>query len=213
MRHHHRGSRPHVQGSGKALRVRHSARNLTDGGGLVLVRKPFDRSALAGWIDGRAKKELTQLSAGETAVDDTGGDAPLWSLAVVAHQTGRPRPPPENFLSASSPPRRALNHAIPPPRARLSLHAKPIPKIASAMPAPVSPQPATTPVLGLPSPTQPPRNLTTPPPRRPFSPPGTKSAAKPAPMQDPGQLHRGLPQHPPDLLVAGLRGGPRGEVR
>ena len=57
MRHHHTGSRPHVQGSGKALRVRHSARNLTDGGGLVLVRKLFDRLALAGWIDGRAKKE------------------------------------------------------------------------------------------------------------------------------------------------------------
>ena len=46
-----------MQGSGKALRVRHSARNLTDGGGLVLVRKLFDRLALAGWIDGRAKKE------------------------------------------------------------------------------------------------------------------------------------------------------------
>ena len=35
-----------MQGSGKALRVRHSARNLTDGGGLVLVRKLFDRLAL-----------------------------------------------------------------------------------------------------------------------------------------------------------------------
>ena len=57
VRHHHTGSRPHVQGSGKAPRVRHSARDLTDGGGLVLVRNPFDRLALAGWIDGRAKKE------------------------------------------------------------------------------------------------------------------------------------------------------------
>ena len=57
MRHHHTGSRPHARGSGKAPRVRHGARDLTGGGGLVLVRKPFDRLALAGWIDGRAKKE------------------------------------------------------------------------------------------------------------------------------------------------------------
>ena len=35
-----------MQGSGRALRVRHSARNLTDGGGLVLVRALFDSS---GW--------------------------------------------------------------------------------------------------------------------------------------------------------------------
>ena len=53
----HTGSRPHVQGSGRALRVRHSARNLTDGGGLVLVRKLFDRFALAGWIDRRGERE------------------------------------------------------------------------------------------------------------------------------------------------------------
>ena len=46
-----------MQGSGRALHVRHSARNLTDGGGLVLVRKLFDRFALAGWIDHRAKGE------------------------------------------------------------------------------------------------------------------------------------------------------------
>ncbi|MDE2794822.1 MAG: hypothetical protein OXL34_08400 [Gemmatimonadota bacterium] len=57
MRHHHTGIRPHVQGSGRALRVRHSARNLTDGGGTVLVRKLFDRLGLAGWIDRRAEKE------------------------------------------------------------------------------------------------------------------------------------------------------------
>ena len=57
MRHHHTGSRPHVQGSRRPLRVRHSAQNLTDGGGLVLVRKLFDRFGLAGWIDGQANKE------------------------------------------------------------------------------------------------------------------------------------------------------------
>ena len=32
-------------------------------------------------------EELVQLSAGKTAVDDTGGNALLWSLAVVAYQT------------------------------------------------------------------------------------------------------------------------------
>jgi len=57
VRHHHTGSRPHVQGRGQPLRVRHSARNLTDGGGLVLVRKLFDRMGLAGWIDTRTGKE------------------------------------------------------------------------------------------------------------------------------------------------------------
>ena len=57
MRHHHTGSRPHVQGSRRPLRVRHSAQNLTDGGGLVLVRKLFDRFGLAGWIDGQANRE------------------------------------------------------------------------------------------------------------------------------------------------------------
>ena len=39
------------------MRVRHSAQNLTDGGGLVLVRKLFDRLGLGGRIDCRAGKE------------------------------------------------------------------------------------------------------------------------------------------------------------
>ena len=46
-----------MQGSGRSLRVRHSARHLTDGGGLVLVRALFDRLGLAGRIDCRAKRE------------------------------------------------------------------------------------------------------------------------------------------------------------
>ena len=50
------GSRPHIQGACRPLRVWHSARYLTDGG-LVVVRKLFDRFGLAGWIDVRAKKE------------------------------------------------------------------------------------------------------------------------------------------------------------
>lgn len=57
VRHHHTGSRPHIQGASRPLRVRHSAQNLTDGAGLVLVRKLFDRFGLAGWIDGRAEEE------------------------------------------------------------------------------------------------------------------------------------------------------------
>ena len=57
MRHHHTGSRPHVQGSGQPLRVRHSSRDLTDGGGLVVVRKLLDRLGLGGWIDCRTAKE------------------------------------------------------------------------------------------------------------------------------------------------------------
>ena len=53
-----------MQGSGRALRVRHSARNLTDGGGLVLIRKLFDRLALAGWIDGRTRTEKSFFRPG-----------------------------------------------------------------------------------------------------------------------------------------------------
>ena len=36
---------------------------------------------------GQRIEELAQLSADRTAVDDTGGNALLWSLAVVAYQT------------------------------------------------------------------------------------------------------------------------------
>ena len=53
MCHHHTGSRPHVQGSGRPLRVRHSAQNLTDGGGVIddlplLERRGVRR--IFGWI-------------------------------------------------------------------------------------------------------------------------------------------------------------------
>ncbi|HER19902.1 MAG TPA: hypothetical protein ENO14_02530, partial [Chromatiales bacterium] len=51
MRNHRIGSRPHVQGDAAPLRLRHSAQNLTDGGGLVLVRKLWDRLGIGGWID------------------------------------------------------------------------------------------------------------------------------------------------------------------
>ena len=46
-----------MQGSRRAQRVCHSARKLTGGGGLVLVRKQFDRFALPVWIDRRAERE------------------------------------------------------------------------------------------------------------------------------------------------------------
>ena len=44
-------SRPHVQGEAAPLRVRHSARKLTDGGGLILVRRLWDDLGLGSWID------------------------------------------------------------------------------------------------------------------------------------------------------------------
>ena len=51
MRNHRIGSRPHLQGDAAPLRLRHSARNLTDGGGLILLRKLWDRLDLGSWID------------------------------------------------------------------------------------------------------------------------------------------------------------------
>ncbi len=53
MRNHRIPPRPHVQGDAAPLRLRHSARNLTDGGGLVLIRKLWDRLRLGEWIDHR----------------------------------------------------------------------------------------------------------------------------------------------------------------
>lgn len=42
MRHHHIRSRPHVQGSSAPIRLRHSARDLTDGRGLLTIRRLWD---------------------------------------------------------------------------------------------------------------------------------------------------------------------------
>ena len=47
--------RLHVQGAGEALRLRRSSGELTDGAGLLLVRKLWDRMELGRWIDQRAK--------------------------------------------------------------------------------------------------------------------------------------------------------------
>jgi hypothetical protein len=37
------------------VRLRHSARNLTDGGGLVLLRQLWDQLRIGGWLDGRCE--------------------------------------------------------------------------------------------------------------------------------------------------------------
>jgi hypothetical protein len=47
-------SRPHVQGAPAPLRLRHSAGELTDGGGLLLVRRLWDRLGLGRRIDTEA---------------------------------------------------------------------------------------------------------------------------------------------------------------
>jgi len=51
VRTHVTGSRPHVQGSSAPLRLRHSASELTDGAGLVLVRRLWDQLGLGQRID------------------------------------------------------------------------------------------------------------------------------------------------------------------
>lgn len=55
MRNHRIGSRPHVQGASAPLRLRHSAQNLTDGGGLVVLRRLWDGWDLGTWIDRRSR--------------------------------------------------------------------------------------------------------------------------------------------------------------
>ncbi len=54
MRVHSIASRPHVQGSPAPLRLRHSAGELTDGGGLLLVRRLWDRLGLGQRLDTEA---------------------------------------------------------------------------------------------------------------------------------------------------------------
>jgi hypothetical protein len=48
-------SRPHVQGSAAPLRLRHSAGDLTDGAGLLLGRRLWDRLGLGARIDSQAR--------------------------------------------------------------------------------------------------------------------------------------------------------------
>lgn len=51
VRVHHIESRPHVQGSSAALRLRHSSGELTDGGGLLLVRRLWDQLGVGDWLE------------------------------------------------------------------------------------------------------------------------------------------------------------------
>jgi len=57
VRNHHIAKRPHIQGSATALRLRHSSGELSDGTGLVLVRRLWDQLGAGRWIDA----EATQL--------------------------------------------------------------------------------------------------------------------------------------------------------
>jgi hypothetical protein len=55
VRIHSIASRPHVQGSPAPLRLRHSAGELTDGAGLLLLRRLWDRLGLGERIDTQAR--------------------------------------------------------------------------------------------------------------------------------------------------------------
>lgn len=55
MRVHTIASRPHVQGSAAPLRLRHSAGDLSDGAGLLLLRRLWDRLGLGERIDASAE--------------------------------------------------------------------------------------------------------------------------------------------------------------
>jgi hypothetical protein len=53
VRNHRIESRPHVQGVSTPLRLRHSAGELTDGGGLLLIRRTWDLLDIGSWLDRR----------------------------------------------------------------------------------------------------------------------------------------------------------------
>lgn len=56
MRVHPIPSRPHVQGSAAPLRLRHSGGDPTDGAGLLLLRRLWDRLGLGQRIDAEGSK-------------------------------------------------------------------------------------------------------------------------------------------------------------
>lgn len=55
MRTHHISSRPHVQGNPAPLRLRHSAGELTDGAGLVLLRRLWDQLGFGRCLDEKGR--------------------------------------------------------------------------------------------------------------------------------------------------------------
>ena len=63
--------------------MRHSAQNLTDGGGLVLVRKLFDRFGVVGWIDGRANRDCAPTR--KSGVLPAGPDVPRLWIALLLY--------------------------------------------------------------------------------------------------------------------------------
>ena len=97
MRVHTIASRLHVQGASAPLRLRHSAGELTDGGGLLLVRRLWDRLGLgqrinteAAWLCGEYRPSLmvelwmTLLLYGGGCMDDLRllGGRSIWRLFV-----------------------------------------------------------------------------------------------------------------------------------
>ncbi|CAN5697735.1 hypothetical protein BH23GEM9_BH23GEM9_19580 [soil metagenome] len=51
VRVHHIESRPHIQGESSPLRLRHSSGELTDGGGLLLIRRLWDQLGIGTWLE------------------------------------------------------------------------------------------------------------------------------------------------------------------
>jgi hypothetical protein len=56
VRLHHIESRPHVQGASAALRLRHSSGELTDAGGLLLMRRVWDQFGIGQWLASRTRE-------------------------------------------------------------------------------------------------------------------------------------------------------------
>lgn len=52
----HIPSRPHVQGATQPIHLRPSSQELTDGAGLLVLRRLWDELDLGGWIDDRASE-------------------------------------------------------------------------------------------------------------------------------------------------------------
>jgi len=54
---HHVPSRSHLQGRSAPIRLRHRARDLTDGLGLLVIHRLWDEVELGDWTDGRSDDE------------------------------------------------------------------------------------------------------------------------------------------------------------
>jgi hypothetical protein len=56
VRVHHIESRPHVQGASRPLRLRHSIGELTDGGGLLRIRRMWDQLGIGAWLESHTRE-------------------------------------------------------------------------------------------------------------------------------------------------------------